>query len=184
MSLDGAPAGGRHHQEGTGEAAATTPAPSPPAAGIDGQAQTRDVTTAETAQTSATGVSSSLASKPAAPTVATFLDTPGQEIFYRMRTNGARVADAVVLVVSGVFMHSGSVRTGVWVAACMRYIHSRIVPSGGSYFIQTVERCGTFRYLVDGLECVGFLVSKDDLHGQEGSKGGEKEGRKGGNVAR
>lgn len=33
--------------------------------------------------------------------VATFLDTPGQEIFYRMRTNGARVADAVVLVVSG-----------------------------------------------------------------------------------
>lgn len=35
-------------------------------------------------------------------TVATFLDTPGQEIFYRMRTNGARVADAVVLVVSGV----------------------------------------------------------------------------------
>lgn len=34
-------------------------------------------------------------------TVATFLDTPGQEIFYRMRTNGARVADAVVLVVSG-----------------------------------------------------------------------------------
>lgn len=36
-----------------------------------------------------------------APTVATFLDTPGQEIFYRMRTNGARVADAIVLVVSG-----------------------------------------------------------------------------------
>ncbi len=35
------------------------------------------------------------------PTVATFLDTPGQEIFYRMRTNGAKVADAVVLVVSG-----------------------------------------------------------------------------------
>lgn len=34
-------------------------------------------------------------------TVATFLDTPGQEIFYRMRTNGARVADAVLLVVSG-----------------------------------------------------------------------------------
>lgn len=33
--------------------------------------------------------------------MATFLDTPGQEIFYRMRTNGARVADAVVLVVSG-----------------------------------------------------------------------------------
>ncbi|CAN0309544.1 unnamed protein product [Pylaiella littoralis] len=35
-------------------------------------------------------------------TIATFLDTPGQEIFYRMRTNGARVADAVVLVVSAV----------------------------------------------------------------------------------
>lgn len=34
-------------------------------------------------------------------TLATFLDTPGQEIFYRMRTNGARVADAVLLVVSG-----------------------------------------------------------------------------------
>ncbi|CAM9222679.1 unnamed protein product [Ectocarpus fasciculatus] len=34
--------------------------------------------------------------------VATVLDTPGQEIFYRMRTNGARVADAVVLVVSAV----------------------------------------------------------------------------------
>lgn len=33
--------------------------------------------------------------------MATVLDTPGQEIFYRMRTNGARVADAVVLVVSG-----------------------------------------------------------------------------------
>lgn len=33
--------------------------------------------------------------------MATFLDTPGQEIFYRMRTNGARVADAVVLVISG-----------------------------------------------------------------------------------
>lgn len=37
-----------------------------------------------------------------APAVATFLDTPGQEIFYRMRTNGARVADAIVLVVSGI----------------------------------------------------------------------------------
>lgn len=35
------------------------------------------------------------------PFSATFLDTPGQEIFYRMRTNGARVADAVVLVISG-----------------------------------------------------------------------------------
>ncbi|CAM9168684.1 unnamed protein product [Choristocarpus tenellus] len=34
--------------------------------------------------------------------VATFLDTPGQEIFYRMRNNGARVADCVVLVVSAV----------------------------------------------------------------------------------
>lgn len=33
--------------------------------------------------------------------VATFLDTPGQEIFYRMRTNGAKVADAVLLVISG-----------------------------------------------------------------------------------
>ena len=38
---------------------------------------------------------------PRQTTVATFLDTPGQEIFYRMRTNGARVADAVLLVVSG-----------------------------------------------------------------------------------
>ena len=44
-------------------------------------------------------------------TVATFLDTPGQEIFYRMRTNGARVADAVVLVVSGEVWVSG---LGAW----------------------------------------------------------------------
>jgi small GTP-binding protein len=30
----------------------------------------------------------------------TVLDTPGQEIFHRMRSNGARVADAVILVVA------------------------------------------------------------------------------------
>ncbi|CAM9105762.1 unnamed protein product [Scytosiphon promiscuus] len=45
---------------------------------------------------------SSPSSSSSLATVATFLDTPGQEIFYRMRTNGARVADAVVLVVSAV----------------------------------------------------------------------------------
>ncbi|CAM9255833.1 unnamed protein product [Hapterophycus canaliculatus] len=48
------------------------------------------------------GAEPSSSSSSSLATVATFLDTPGQEIFYRMRTNGARVADAVVLVVSAV----------------------------------------------------------------------------------
>ena len=101
MSLTPASAG-EGHQDGGGETAATNLIPSPAAAEIDDQAQEGGGTTAETAQATATAVPSALASKKAAaPTVATFLDTPGQEIFYRMRTNGARVADAVVLVVSG-----------------------------------------------------------------------------------
>lgn len=49
-----------------------------------------------------TGTSTSTTNGWAGRPVATFLDTPGQEIFYRMRTNGARVADAVVLVISAV----------------------------------------------------------------------------------
>lgn len=50
----------------------------------------------------AMGIATPISSGSGLATVATFLDTPGQEIFYRMRTNGARVADAVLLVVSGV----------------------------------------------------------------------------------
>lgn len=72
-------------------------------------------------------------------TVATFLDTPGQEIFYRMRTNGARVADAVLLVVSGVHGRSvcgaiGSTRDGrffgrgtVFAALCRLRAASRVL---------------------------------------------------------
>lgn len=101
VALEAGLAGEGHRQDGGGEAAATNPFPSPPAAEINGQAQAGDETTVETAQATVTALRASLASKPTAPTVATFLDTPGQEIFYRMRTNGARVADAVVLVVSG-----------------------------------------------------------------------------------
>lgn len=93
---------GQHNQDRADAAAPTNPVPSPPASEIHGQAQERDGTTAEAAHSTAMAVPSSLVSKAAAPTVATFLDTPGQEIFYRMRTNGARVADAVVLVISGV----------------------------------------------------------------------------------
>lgn len=92
VSLEAASVGEGRHQETAGGAAATTPGLSSPAAEINGQAQ---------AEVGTAAVPCSLASKPTAPTVATFLDTPGQEIFYRMRTNGARVADAVVLVVSG-----------------------------------------------------------------------------------
>ena len=53
-------------------------------------------------------------------TVATFLDTPGQEIFYRMRTNGARVADAVLLVVSGEEWVSGLDAWGMQLSVWLR----------------------------------------------------------------
>ncbi|CAB1120457.1 unnamed protein product [Ectocarpus sp. CCAP 1310/34] len=78
--------------------------------------------------------------------VATILDTPGQEIFYRMRTNGARVADAVVLVVS--------------VALCANFVLVSVSAAVDGVCLQTSESIGCAEEL--GLPAV-VVLNKIDL---------------------